>query len=144
MRQEQAFSLRKIGVLRESAGDIDGAEQRFQLAAELYAGLKENSPTNTWYAQEEAYTIWMAAGILQRAGRPDQAEEQYRQAMSLHETAIRNFPNEPEFKNRLQAIRGNLADLLQAQGKTAEAEAIRDPTVNASDSNQGGSKQVLQ
>jgi hypothetical protein len=54
--------------------------------------------------------------------------------MSLHETAVRNFPNDLEFKNRLQAIRSHLADMLQAQGKTAEAEAIRNPTVNASDS----------
>ena len=64
--------------------------------------------------------------------------------MSLHEMAVWKFPNDPEFKNRLQAIRSHLADMLQAQGKTAEAEAIRNPTVNASDSNQGGSKQVLQ
>ena len=144
LRQEQAFSLRKIGERMESAGKLDGAEQRAQLSAGLYAGLKQEFPTNAFYALEEAYSAWMAAGILEHAGRPDEAEEQYRQAMSLHETAIRNFPNDPEFKNRLQAIRDHFADLLQAQGKTAEAEAIRNPTVNASDSNQGGSKQVLQ
>jgi tetratricopeptide (TPR) repeat protein len=134
LRQEQAFSHRKIGVFYESAGKSEEAEAQFRSAIAVYAALKKEFPTNTFYAQEEAYTTWTLAKVLGRAGRSDAAEAAYRQAVSLHEKAIADSPNQPELKVRLRAIRLGLATLLDMQGKTAQAEALhlREPQDAAS------------
>ena len=117
MRQEQAFTLVKLGSLMESDGRLDEAEQRFRSAAEVYAALKQQFPKKSWYLHEEGFATWMLAGILQRAGRQDEAETEFRRAIKLHEQGIQDFPNQLDFEARLSAIRGNLADLLRAEGK---------------------------
>jgi len=123
MRQEQAWTLVKFGSLMESDGRLDEAEQRFRSAAEVYAALKQQFPKNSWYLHEEGFATWMLAGILQRAGHQDEAEAEFRRAISLHEKGIQDFPDKLDVKVRLTAIRGNLANLLRAEGKSAVADA---------------------
>jgi Flp pilus assembly protein TadD len=89
----------------------------------VYAALKQQFPKKSWYVHEEGYATWMLAGILQRAGRQDEAETEFRRAIKLHEQGIQDFPNQLDFDVRLSAIRGNLANLLRAEGKSAEADA---------------------
>ena len=62
--------------------------------------------------------------ILESAGRQDEAEAEFRQAINLHEKAMLNFPNGPELKVRPAMIRGELANLLRGEGKSAEAEVV--------------------
>jgi eukaryotic-like serine/threonine-protein kinase len=125
LRQEQACSHDKIGDFYDSAGKSEDAERQFRIATELYGALKKEFPTNVWYAQEEAFTHRVLAECLARAGRWNAADTAYSQAVSLHEKAFAAFPNEPDLKERLRATQLGFATFLDAQGKTAQAEALR-------------------
>jgi tetratricopeptide (TPR) repeat protein len=125
LRQEQAFSHGKIGELCNSAGKSEDAERHFRSATELYGALSKEFPTNMWYPHEGIYTSWVLAEVLNKAGRWAAAEAAYGQSLSVHEQAAAAFPNEPEFKERLRSARLDVASFLEAQGKTAQADALR-------------------
>jgi len=124
MRQEHACSLCKLGSLMDSEGKFDAAAGRFRLAATEYAALKQQFPKNPWWVYEEGYATYNAAKTLDHAGRLDEAEAEFQQAIGLHEKGTLDFPNEPDMKARLMAIRGDFANLLRKEGKSADAEAI--------------------
>ena len=101
------------------------AERHFGSAVTIFSTLKNEFPSNVWYLHEAGYAAWRQGGMLVQLGRQDAAEARFRHAAALHEQALTDFPGQMDFKDRLRGIRRDLANLLAAEGKTAQAAQIQ-------------------
>lgn len=94
------------GEIARTSGDLKGAVASFRKAAELEHGIPYNEPP--WWHQPVSHVLGAA---LVQAGQPAEAEAVYRESLT-------------SYRRDGWALFG-LAQALDAQGKTAEAAAVR-------------------
>jgi tetratricopeptide (TPR) repeat protein len=103
-------------------GRTSEAQAQFHEAAELYAGLKADVPTNAYYLQEEAFTMWQLGRALDAAGLAEAAASAYTKSISLHRELVATFPEEWTARSRLAIVLFDHGDRDEAAAVLSEAE----------------------
>ncbi len=125
-RLHQGDGQLRLANLLDQMNQPAEAERHFGLAVTIFSTLKNEFPSVVWYWGQEAYGAWRQGGMLIQLGRLDAAEAKFRHAAALHEQVLVNFPEQMvEYTNHLRAVRRDLANLLAAEGKTAQAAQIQ-------------------
>jgi len=104
--------------LPEQTSPLEGALKS------LHATMQQSLSENMLGDITQARTSLLLAGMLERAGRLDAAAIEYRRALRIYEEEMARFPQNSTFGCRRDAIRGDLASVLNAQGKASEVKAL--------------------
>ena len=89
-----------------------------------YEKLAADYPTEAFYWQEMAHISRLLAYLLKDAGRIQEAETACRQGVAIHEKLVAEFPAVAEYRSRLSANLGELAENLLQQAKWDYAIAV--------------------
>jgi eukaryotic-like serine/threonine-protein kinase len=84
LRQEQAYSLRRLGeYAAKTLMSFQDAEEQIRRALELYRGLAKEEPSYAFYRQEVATTAVKWGRTLAFLGKPAEAEAAFEEAVKL-------------------------------------------------------------
>jgi tetratricopeptide (TPR) repeat protein len=114
------------GLLLAYTNRPDQAERAHREAEEVFARLaREEVPSGSQYLNDLAAARYNL-GNLYIESRPALAEKYYRSAAEARERLVRLYPAAFEYRMKLGWVYGNLAVLLERQGKVAQAQLLQE------------------
>jgi serine/threonine-protein kinase len=123
VRQEAGRAFMLVARARRKDGKDAEAEQAFQRAKTLFAGLAGEFPDNRSYRLDLARCLTFLASHLQSLRRLDAAREQYRQAVAVCTRLTGEVADDPAARFQLAATRLSLGVALREAGDADAAEA---------------------
>ena len=130
-REGQAEATWRLGDLLDSADHPAEAELAFRQVVALYEKLTADYPRKPWFRHELACAYWRLGGALRSTGRAQEGETPCRHAVAIQENLVADFPDVNDYRSRLFAILGELAENLLQQAKHAEAAKVAEKMVDA-------------
>jgi tetratricopeptide (TPR) repeat protein/tRNA A-37 threonylcarbamoyl transferase component Bud32 len=123
-----ANAYRRVGDIHKKLGNHQAAGRAYRQSLALLRKLVEDHPTDPDYRHLWAGSSLNLGGLLHDLGQLDEAEQAFLQAQRTWQQLVEEFPaaRRTRFLGHrlgLAAATGNLADVLQARGRTAAAEA---------------------
>ena len=112
---------------------MNEAPAQFRAAAELYARLRADVPSNAFYLQEEAITRYRLGRALEAAGQADAAASAYTKSIALHREWVEAAPGRLDARGRLAIVLFDHGDRDEAGAMVSEAEAAAQQLVGADD-----------
>jgi serine/threonine-protein kinase len=122
-RLDVARSLRAVGRLLDSTGDLAGALSAFEEQRDLAAALEAEAPTDA--VREQLAKGHNSIGlVLSETGKPAEAMQEYQKALAIRQKLADANPAVTDFQSDLAASYNNLGALLNDYlSKHAEALA---------------------
>jgi serine/threonine-protein kinase len=120
LRSEVAEACFYVGSLTNDLGGKADALRVLQEAAALFRDLMSRYPDNTHFPHRVAQCETQI-GLIQTMTDRDRALESYQRALELLEPMPRARPADRGLRSQLVAVRGNIANLLGAMGRSTEA-----------------------
>jgi tetratricopeptide (TPR) repeat protein len=123
-RSVRAEGLHRVGLMRQSLGELQKAEENYLAALALRKQLAADFPNRTEFRQNLAHSHNNLGTLMYATGRLTEAEQSYTAALVLIKQLVAEFPNRPEFRQLLAWNCSNLGNLLRDTGRLKEAEAV--------------------
>jgi tetratricopeptide (TPR) repeat protein/tRNA A-37 threonylcarbamoyl transferase component Bud32 len=122
-RQRLARAHVQLGTIRDQLGQTDEAADVFRRAAELYAGLASDYPTEPAYRAGRADCQNRLGTLFEEVGKPAEAESAHRAALATYANLVDDFPAEPAHRRDLARSYNNLGATFAGRDRLAEAVA---------------------
>jgi serine/threonine protein kinase/tetratricopeptide (TPR) repeat protein len=121
-RAPLAVGLGNLGIAQSVLEQFPQAEESCRQALAIATKIVDDFPNvAVWQDVRSNLTCLHYATVLERAHRPRDAEPLWRQAVDAQEALRKRYPTVPRFQSRVFALRLNLAEVLWATGRSAQA-----------------------